>query len=581
MPQEPPPPAEFILTIPGEVASQDLEIMKLTAQFVARNGRQFHVGLVNREAKNPQFDFLKANHPLNPYFNTLVDMYNKVLFPPRGLAERLRAEARDRWALLQRVLSRLEWERAQIKAREAEEESAQAALAAQVIDWHDFVVVETITFDDEAPPAMAAAASAPSAAPARPAAAEEEMEVEMEVETPQAVVAPAVPSDVKVRRDYQPAAAPRPAPVAAQTQTCPKCGLEIPIDEFAEHMKIELSDPRQREKLRQMAADRARPSSLAPDVEIVSALDQFAKKRKDIFGRDEELPGEQPSVPDPRAIRAWDGHQSSVLATIQAAREAPPAPEAAPAPTRPQIGPAEPAPAAAAQQGTAASTAASSAATTASGQATVPVVRLASTPLRPPVPPGMMPPPMPGMPVPPPMLGMPLVMPGMPGVPPVPPVPGAAPVPPAAAPGVAPASAAAATAAAGAGGAAGAAGGAAQEPAAKKQKTEEAGGLVPEEQWLAAHPGPFLLRVQVPADPERAEWKFEGQVLELEVRPGDTVAQVKNLIKERLGIPPNKQKLRTDDISVLKDQASLASYNFTSGSLIELGVKERGGRKKT
>lgn len=41
--------------------------MRLTAQFVARNGSQFHNGLLNREFKNPQFDFLKATNPLNIY----------------------------------------------------------------------------------------------------------------------------------------------------------------------------------------------------------------------------------------------------------------------------------------------------------------------------------------------------------------------------------------------------------------------------------------------------------------------------------------------------------------------------------
>ncbi len=41
--------------------------MRLTAQFVARNGAQFHNGLLHREFKNPQFEFLKATNPLNIY----------------------------------------------------------------------------------------------------------------------------------------------------------------------------------------------------------------------------------------------------------------------------------------------------------------------------------------------------------------------------------------------------------------------------------------------------------------------------------------------------------------------------------
>ena len=51
--------------------------MKLTAQFVARNGRQFLTTLVNRE-KSYQFDFLRPQHSLFGYFTKLVEQYTKV-----------------------------------------------------------------------------------------------------------------------------------------------------------------------------------------------------------------------------------------------------------------------------------------------------------------------------------------------------------------------------------------------------------------------------------------------------------------------------------------------------------------------
>ena len=43
------------------LAPLDMDIIKLTAQFVARNGQKFLVGLTQREARNPQFDFLKPS----------------------------------------------------------------------------------------------------------------------------------------------------------------------------------------------------------------------------------------------------------------------------------------------------------------------------------------------------------------------------------------------------------------------------------------------------------------------------------------------------------------------------------------
>lgn len=70
--------------------------MKLTAQFVARNGRQFLTGLSQRESRNYQFDFLRPNHSLFPYFTKLVEQYTKVLIPPKTLKEVLQVNATDK-----------------------------------------------------------------------------------------------------------------------------------------------------------------------------------------------------------------------------------------------------------------------------------------------------------------------------------------------------------------------------------------------------------------------------------------------------------------------------------------------------
>lgn len=54
------------------------DIVKLTAQFVARNGRQFLTNLMNREQRNYQFDFLRPQHSLFNYFTKLLEQYTKV-----------------------------------------------------------------------------------------------------------------------------------------------------------------------------------------------------------------------------------------------------------------------------------------------------------------------------------------------------------------------------------------------------------------------------------------------------------------------------------------------------------------------
>lgn len=77
MPKEPPPEFEFIAD-PPSISAFDLDVVKLTAQFVARNGRQFLTQLMQKEQRNYQFDFLRPQHSLFNYFTKLVEQYTKV-----------------------------------------------------------------------------------------------------------------------------------------------------------------------------------------------------------------------------------------------------------------------------------------------------------------------------------------------------------------------------------------------------------------------------------------------------------------------------------------------------------------------
>ena len=45
-----------------------MDVIQLTAQFVANNGRSFLTGIANRESKNPMFEFLKPTHHLFSHF---------------------------------------------------------------------------------------------------------------------------------------------------------------------------------------------------------------------------------------------------------------------------------------------------------------------------------------------------------------------------------------------------------------------------------------------------------------------------------------------------------------------------------
>jgi len=116
-----------------------------------------------------------------------------------------------------------------------------------------------------------------------------------------------------------------------------------------------------------------------------------------------------------------------------------------------------------------------------------------------------------------------------------------------------------------------------KEHISKKQKTES--NLVPEGEWVAKHKGPITITIQIPKDDKQSEWKLNGQNLNLTFDLMATVNTVKDKIAEEIGIPANKQKLKEDNLSFLRDQQTLASYNMINGTVLQLGSKVRGGKK--
>jgi splicing factor 3A subunit 1 len=144
-----------------------------------------------------------------------------------------------------------------------------------------------------------------------------EMETEEEVQKP--------PSEIKVRKDYVKGSRAPEAVVAVQYSKCPKCGQDIPVDELAEHMRIELLDPRFREQRQQQEREKARTAatSIGQDDEISRNLAAFARRRTDIFGDDEEVEiGKTVNPADAEKEykqkdedQIWDGHTGSIPRT--------------------------------------------------------------------------------------------------------------------------------------------------------------------------------------------------------------------------------------------------------------------------
>ena len=103
--------------------------------------------VVNREQRNFQFDFLRPQHSLFQYFTKLLEQYTKVLIPPKDLQNKLDFEADNRAHVLEQVSYRVAWLEHQEAARRKQEEALERERVSYAqVDWHNFVVVETVDY---------------------------------------------------------------------------------------------------------------------------------------------------------------------------------------------------------------------------------------------------------------------------------------------------------------------------------------------------------------------------------------------------------------------------------------------------
>eukprot|EP01039_Chlorochromonas_danica_P014062 gene14062-16359_t len=111
-PTEAPYPFEFSLAQPSGVSAAEMDIIKLTAQYTAVNGRTFLAALAQREQKNPLFDFLKPTHLLFGFFTSLVDSYAKIVNPSDNLKQRVKQRQRREY-VLEACVQRWSWSHAE------------------------------------------------------------------------------------------------------------------------------------------------------------------------------------------------------------------------------------------------------------------------------------------------------------------------------------------------------------------------------------------------------------------------------------------------------------------------------------
>ncbi|PKI82524.1 Prp21p [Malassezia vespertilionis] len=354
-----PPPHAFSLAFPSMPAIE-MDVLKLTALFAARKGPAFATGLLARETRSHQFEFLRPTHPMFSYFNLLVEQYRRVMQPSakmlanvhrgapgQGLSRYGPGRGGLRTQILQDVGQRTSWAKwHKDRATQARTEEKRMRSLFDEIDWQDFIVVGVVEITDadeqaDLPPARSQyelenvmLAQRRMAAMIQEEAAweggEEEYAAEAQEELAKPAAAPSPPADapsppaepdiplptpqgVKIKHDYK-----REARLArAQTTTCPVCRETVPVAEMGEHVRVELLNPKYREEREKIEQRKQEQASLAAGADPSRFLKAFAGARTDIFGaHEDEAAQAQRSVQDKHLARQrekiiWDGHANS------------------------------------------------------------------------------------------------------------------------------------------------------------------------------------------------------------------------------------------------------------------------------
>ena len=145
-----PPESRFVYDC-GSIGVLENDMIQHTAQFVAKNGQKFLIALTEREKNNGQFDFLKPTHNMFPYFTSLIDSYIRILELDEKDVDELQRYILDKRSILSACSSIFEYEsEAQMSRRRREELEEEERAQRAMIDWNDFVVVQTLDFDDDA-----------------------------------------------------------------------------------------------------------------------------------------------------------------------------------------------------------------------------------------------------------------------------------------------------------------------------------------------------------------------------------------------------------------------------------------------
>lgn len=146
-----PRPDLFSLDLPN-ISAVDLDVIKLTAFFVAKKGKSFARDLLEKERNSNQFQFMRPQHSLFGLYSRIIEQYRTVLFPPHDLMQHLTISAGQhkdklgagaggaRQFVLEQAKQRAQWEKWMDQKRKEkldreEQEHGKIEILLNVLSW--------------------------------------------------------------------------------------------------------------------------------------------------------------------------------------------------------------------------------------------------------------------------------------------------------------------------------------------------------------------------------------------------------------------------------------------------------------
>jgi len=345
----PPMPLDTVHVVaPYHLTPTQIETIQLVAQFVAMDGKggPFLPALINREWSNPEFGFCQPRNIHFSYFSALVDAYRKIIADFVEAAKEAEAikegttttdtkPVYDVQTALNDAAYRTEYERELERRRQKNQENSCAAMEdgeiANVIDWHDFVVVETIDFPKEEtvdvglsmlPTKTATTTAAPAnIAPAHPTTVRSNDNMDMEESSDEE---DDETDNIRVVPSYTPKVVGTYDPSTARAVD-PLTGKSVAVSDMPEHMRIQLLDPKWAEE-RKKFQDKQKDSNLVGGDAVVANIARMSQKPSISAAGSGPTSRPPPSVPIAPVVGPADPRQTGGFRALphSAATEQPP-----------------------------------------------------------------------------------------------------------------------------------------------------------------------------------------------------------------------------------------------------------------